>query len=82
MTDLADESPATRRDVTVLLHAWSDGDAAAADRLTEMVYAQVRAMAGKHFVTGSFPVLRQTIGAAVRGIWSRALRSIASGGND
>ncbi|QCI92312.1 HK97 gp10 family phage protein [Novosphingobium sp. EMRT-2] len=42
----------------------------------------VRAMAGKHFVTGSFPVLRQYIGTAVRGIWSRALRSIASGGND
>ena len=48
MTELADDSPATRRDVTVLLHAWSDGDAAAADRLTELVYAQVRAMAGKH----------------------------------
>jgi RNA polymerase sigma factor (TIGR02999 family) len=38
----------TPRDVTVLLHAWSGGDAAAAERLTELVYAQVRAIAGKH----------------------------------
>jgi len=34
--------------VTRLLHAWNDGDAAAAERLTELVYAQVRAIAGKH----------------------------------
>ncbi|MEO8460644.1 MAG: ECF-type sigma factor [Dokdonella sp.] len=39
---------ATRRDVTVLLHAWGNGDAGAAERLTEIVYAQVRAMASKH----------------------------------
>lgn len=38
----------TRQDVTVLLRAWGGGDAAAAERLTEIVYAQVRAMAGKH----------------------------------
>lgn len=43
-----DSPPATRRDVTVLLHAWGQGDAAAASRLTDLVYAQVRAMAGKH----------------------------------
>ena len=34
--------------VTRLLHAWNGGDAAAAERLTELVYAQVRAIAGKH----------------------------------
>jgi RNA polymerase sigma factor (TIGR02999 family) len=36
------------RDVTRLLHAWSGGDHAAAERLTELVYSQVRAIAGKH----------------------------------
>jgi RNA polymerase sigma factor (TIGR02999 family) len=45
--DLADGTPAAR-DVTRLLHAWSGGDDGAADRLTELVYAQVRAIAGKH----------------------------------
>lgn len=39
-------SPAA--DVTRLLHAWSGGDARAAERLTELVYVQVRAIAGKH----------------------------------
>lgn len=34
--------------VTRLLHAWSGGDDAAAERLTELVYAQVCAIAGKH----------------------------------
>ena len=46
------ESPASGasapRDVTRLLQAWSGGDEAAAERLTELVYAQVRAIAGKH----------------------------------
>lgn len=40
--------PADSRDVTRLLHAWSGGDPAAAERLTELVYAQVCAIAGKH----------------------------------
>jgi RNA polymerase sigma factor (TIGR02999 family) len=40
--------PAAARDVTRLLHAWSGGDEGAAERLTELVYAQVRAIAGKH----------------------------------
>ncbi|MEO8673106.1 MAG: ECF-type sigma factor [Tahibacter sp.] len=35
-------------DVTALLHAWGQGDAQAAAQLTELVYAQVRAIAGKH----------------------------------
>ncbi|HJT97892.1 MAG TPA: ECF-type sigma factor, partial [Rhodanobacteraceae bacterium] len=39
---------AAARDVTRLLHAWSGGDGNAAERLTELVYAQVRAIAGKH----------------------------------
>jgi RNA polymerase sigma factor (TIGR02999 family) len=37
----------TQQDVTVLLQAWGGGDAAAAERLTGIIYAQVRAMAGK-----------------------------------
>jgi RNA polymerase sigma factor (TIGR02999 family) len=45
--DLAD-GPAAARDVTRLLHAWSGGDDGAAERLTELVYAQVRAIAGRH----------------------------------
>jgi RNA polymerase sigma factor (TIGR02999 family) len=36
------------RDVTRLLHAWNGGDGSAAERLTELVYAQVRAIASKH----------------------------------
>jgi RNA polymerase sigma factor (TIGR02999 family) len=39
---------APARDVTRLLRAWSSGDDNAAERLTELVYAQVRAIAGKH----------------------------------
>lgn len=35
-------------ELTRLLHAWSDGDRGAGDQLTELVYAQVRAIAGKH----------------------------------
>ena len=35
-------------DVTRLLLAWNGGDAVAAERLTELVYAQVRAIAGRH----------------------------------
>ncbi|HNR92878.1 MAG TPA: ECF-type sigma factor [Dokdonella sp.] len=46
--DSAPPESVTCQDVTVLLHAWGSGDAAAAERLTEIVYAQVRAMAGKH----------------------------------
>ncbi|HEY0233074.1 MAG TPA: ECF-type sigma factor [Dokdonella sp.] len=42
------EPAGASRDVTVLLHAWSGGDSAAAGRLTELVYAQVRAIAGRH----------------------------------
>ncbi len=34
--------------VTRLLHAWNGGDMVAAGQLTELVYAQVRAIAGKH----------------------------------
>jgi RNA polymerase sigma factor (TIGR02999 family) len=45
--DLVDSSAAAR-DVTRLLHAWNGGDDGAAERLTELVYAQVRAIAGKH----------------------------------
>jgi RNA polymerase sigma factor (TIGR02999 family) len=48
--DPADEGAAAAagRDVTRLLHAWSDGDGTAAERLTELVYAQVCAIAGRH----------------------------------
>jgi RNA polymerase sigma factor (TIGR02999 family) len=39
---------AAQAELTRLLHAWSDGDRGAGDQLTELVYAQVRAIAGKH----------------------------------
>ena len=42
-----DEAPAAR-EVTQLLHAWSGGDRKAEQRLAELVYAQVRAIAGRH----------------------------------
>jgi RNA polymerase sigma factor (TIGR02999 family) len=42
----------TRRDVTELLHGWSRGDARATENLTELVYAQIRAMAGKQVRQG------------------------------
>ncbi|MFC4820279.1 ECF-type sigma factor [Dokdonella ginsengisoli] len=44
-TPLADPDRAA---VTGLLHAWSGGDSGAGERLTELVYARVRAIAGKH----------------------------------
>ena len=40
--------PVAARDVTRLLRPLSGGDERAAERLTELVYAQVRAIAGKH----------------------------------
>jgi RNA polymerase sigma factor (TIGR02999 family) len=46
--DERDNPPNAAPDVTRLLVAWSRGDAAAAEQLTEVVYGQVRAIAGKH----------------------------------
>lgn len=43
---------------------------------------RVRPMEGKRFITGRFPELKSTIGNALRGIWTRALRSIAGGGGE
>lgn len=48
MSEERDNTPNATPDVTRLLVAWSNGDAAAAEQLTEVVYAQVRAIAGKH----------------------------------
>lgn len=45
---MSGESSVTRDDVTQLLRAWGNGDAAAAEHLTELVYAQIRAMANRH----------------------------------
>ncbi|MBO9663975.1 ECF-type sigma factor [Dokdonella sp.] len=60
MNDLpAAAESAAARDVTRLLHAWSGGDSAAAERLTELVYAQVRAIAGKHLRQFSGPLTLQ-----------------------
>lgn len=39
---------ADRKDVTAMLRAWGDGDSGAGDRLTEFVYAQIRAMAKRN----------------------------------
>jgi hypothetical protein len=43
---------------------------------------RVRPMAPKRFITGRFPDLRAAIGNALRGIWGRALGSIARGGDE
>lgn len=43
---------------------------------------RVRAMAGKRFVTGRYPELRQALGRNLRGIFTRALARIAGGGDD
>lgn len=48
MTELDSSSTDAHRDVTRLLLAWNGGDSAAAERLTELVYAQVRSIAGRH----------------------------------
>lgn len=40
---------------------------------------RVPAMAPKRFITGRYPELRTAIRNALRGIWNRALRSIATG---
>ena len=53
------EPAAVPRDVTRLLRAWSNGDSAAAERLTELVYAQVRAIAGNHLRRFGGPVTLQ-----------------------
>ena len=47
-SDLPRSTAATDHEVTRLLLAWNQGNAAAAEELTELVYAQVRAIAGKH----------------------------------
>ncbi len=39
---------ADRRDMTAMLRAWGEGEPGAAERLTEFVYAQVRAMARRN----------------------------------
>lgn len=46
--DTGDSTSDDQAAVTRLLHAWSGGDNQAAERLTELVYARVRAIAGKH----------------------------------
>lgn len=43
---------------------------------------RVRPMAPKRFITGRFPELRSAIGNALRGIWGRALGSIAKGSDE
>ncbi|UXI66717.1 ECF-type sigma factor [Tahibacter amnicola] len=54
MSDLSPKADPTganagpEHEVTRLLAAWSRGSSEAAEQLTELVYAQVRAIAGKH----------------------------------
>lgn len=43
---------------------------------------RVRPMAPKRFITGRYPELRSAIGNALRGIWNRALNSMASTGDE
>ena len=40
--------PAPSSDVTALLHAWANGDGGALDRLTPIVYAELRRLAGAY----------------------------------
>ncbi|HEX7852321.1 MAG TPA: HK97 gp10 family phage protein [Sphingobium sp.] len=42
----------------------------------------IRAMAAKHFVTGSFPELRETINSGLKGIFARALKRVSGGAGD
>jgi RNA polymerase sigma factor (TIGR02999 family) len=51
----------TPQDVTQLLRAWGGGDAVAAENLTDIVYAQIRAMASKQLRrSGSSMTLQPT----------------------
>lgn len=43
---------------------------------------RVRPMAPKRFITGRYPELKSAIGNAMRGIWTRALRSIGGAGGE
>jgi len=43
---------------------------------------RVKAMPPKRFITGSYPVLRSAISNALKGIWGRALKSIAGGSDE
>lgn len=43
---------------------------------------RVRAIAPKRFVTGRYPDLRAVLNQRLRGIWDRALRRVAGGGDD
>jgi hypothetical protein len=47
------------------------------DDLVTTYAMRVRAMAPKRFVTGRYPDLRAAISGALRGVWQRAMRSIA-----
>lgn len=43
---------------------------------------KVRAMPAKHFVTGRYAELRRTLNDNLRGIWSRAMGTLAGGGDE
>lgn len=43
---------------------------------------RVPAMAPKYFIRGSYPNLRRTIGASLRGIWGRSLSKLSGGARE
>jgi hypothetical protein len=45
-------TPPSRNEVTQLLPAWSDGDKAALEELTPLVYAELRRLAERHMRRG------------------------------
>lgn len=55
------------------------GNRKRAEDIVATYQMRVRAMAPKRFVTGKYPELRRAIGGALRGIWTRALNTLAGG---
>ncbi|MBM6576347.1 hypothetical protein KCP91_08175 [Microvirga sp. SRT01] len=51
-------------------------------KLTKRYRMKVRGKEGKRFVTGRFPELRRTLNQNLRGIFGRALSTIAGGGDE
>jgi len=54
----------------------------AGSKLTKRYRMKVRGSEGKRFVTGRFPELRRTLNQNLRGIFGRALASVAGGGDE
>lgn len=51
-------------------------------RNTRPYVMRVRRIAPQRFITGSYAAARSVIQRRLRGVWDRALRAVAGGGND